>query len=160
MLPFLTITLHEPGTRKDLLGPRLNNTEVYVTLYLYIKYIQCNLCNPTPQFSYILWHRTKIYGPKVLLLTKTKPTSCTIRHIYVVPWCVRLHMFHCIYCHNITEILLKVALNTITLTSYNGHLNFRMGNNNRVGSYKVRGNRWGGVLSRFFIVTIDLYMNQ
>jgi len=25
------------------------------------------------------------------------PTSCTIRHISMVPWCVGLDMFHCIY---------------------------------------------------------------
>ena len=36
-------------------------------------YIQWNLCNPTPEFSDILWHPTKIYGPKVFLLTKIKP---------------------------------------------------------------------------------------
>jgi hypothetical protein len=32
-----------------------------------------NLCNPTPEFSDILWHLTKINGPKVFLLTKIKP---------------------------------------------------------------------------------------
>jgi hypothetical protein len=32
-----------------------------------------NLCNPTSEFSDILWHPTKIYGHKVFLLTKTKP---------------------------------------------------------------------------------------
>jgi hypothetical protein len=31
------------------------------------------LCNPTPEFSDILWHPTNIYGPKVFLLTKIKP---------------------------------------------------------------------------------------
>ena len=45
--------------------------------------IQWNLCNPTPDFSDILWHPTpdfsdilwhptKMYGPKVFLLTKIK----------------------------------------------------------------------------------------
>jgi hypothetical protein len=81
------------------------------------KYIQWNLSNPTPEFSNILWHPTKIYGPTVVLLTKIKPeysdilynpthfpgplvcrirqvlTSCTIRHISLVPWCVGLDRF-------------------------------------------------------------------
>ena len=35
--------------------------------------VQLNLCNHTPEFSDILWHPTKIYGPKVFLLTKIKP---------------------------------------------------------------------------------------
>jgi hypothetical protein len=34
------------------------------------KKIHWDLCNPTPEFSNIL---TKIYGPKVFLLTKIKP---------------------------------------------------------------------------------------
>ena len=37
------------------------------------KGIQWNLCNPTTEFSDILWHPTDIYGPKVFLLTKLKP---------------------------------------------------------------------------------------
>jgi hypothetical protein len=37
-----------------------------------IKHIQWNLCNPTPEFSDILWHPTKIYGPKAFLFTKIK----------------------------------------------------------------------------------------
>ena len=81
------------------------------------KLIQWNLCNPTTEFFDILWHPTKMYGPKVFLLTKIKagysdilynpthfpgplvcqirqvPTSCTIRHISLVPWCVRLDRF-------------------------------------------------------------------
>jgi hypothetical protein len=32
-----------------------------------------NFSNPTPEFSDILWHPTKIDGPKVFLLTKIKP---------------------------------------------------------------------------------------
>ena len=66
----------------------------------YTFYIQWNLCNLTPEFSDILWHPTKIYGSKVFLLTKIKlsiPTSCTIRHISLVPWCVELDRFHCTY---------------------------------------------------------------
>ena len=31
------------------------------------------LCNPTPEFSDILWHQTKICDPKAFLLTKIKP---------------------------------------------------------------------------------------
>ena len=31
------------------------------------------MCNPTPEFSDILWHPTKNYGPKVFLSTKIKP---------------------------------------------------------------------------------------
>jgi hypothetical protein len=34
--------------------------------------LQWNLCNPTPEFSNILWHPTKIYGSNVILLTKIK----------------------------------------------------------------------------------------
>jgi hypothetical protein len=69
------------------------------------------------------WHPTKIYGPKVFLLTKIKHeysdilynathflgplvcqirqvlTSCTIRHISLVYWCVRLDRFwHPVQC--------------------------------------------------------------
>ena len=36
-------------------------------------YIQWNLCNSTPEISDILWHPTKMYGPKVFLLIKIKP---------------------------------------------------------------------------------------
>jgi hypothetical protein len=36
-------------------------------------YMQWNLCNPTSEFSDILWHMKKIYGPKAFLLTKIKP---------------------------------------------------------------------------------------
>jgi hypothetical protein len=41
-------------------------------IYIHIKHIQWNLCNPTPEFSDILWHPTKIYGPKAFLFTKIK----------------------------------------------------------------------------------------
>ena len=40
---------------------------------LHGRHIQWNLCNPTPEFSDILWHRTKIYDSKVFMLTKIKP---------------------------------------------------------------------------------------
>ena len=87
------------------------------SLYGWKKDLQWNLCNPTPEFSDILWHSTKIYGPKVFLLIKIKPeyydilynlthfpcplvcqirqvlTSCTTRHISLVPWCVRVDRF-------------------------------------------------------------------
>jgi len=36
-------------------------------------FIQWILCNPTPEFSDILWHPTKNVGPKVFLVTRTKP---------------------------------------------------------------------------------------
>jgi hypothetical protein len=35
-------------------------------------YIQWNVGNPKPEFFDILWHPTKIYGPKVFLLVKMK----------------------------------------------------------------------------------------
>jgi hypothetical protein len=34
LLPFLTVTLHESGTRNALLGPWPNNTEVYLTPFV------------------------------------------------------------------------------------------------------------------------------
>ena len=48
---------------------------VIVFLFLVIKkiHIQWNLCNLTPEFSDILWHPKKNYGPKVFLLIKIKP---------------------------------------------------------------------------------------
>jgi len=51
-----------------------------IFVYIYID-IQWNLCNPTPEFSDILWHSTKIYGPKVFLLTKIKPKYSGILYI-------------------------------------------------------------------------------
>ena len=79
--------------------------DIYLFCFSVNWIIQWNLCNPTPEFSNILWHPTKIYGLKVFLLTKIKPersdilynsthlpgplvchirevlTSCTIRHL-------------------------------------------------------------------------------
>ena len=43
-----------------------------MTHFIYI-HVQWNLYNPTPEFSDILWHPTKIYGPKVFLLIKIRP---------------------------------------------------------------------------------------
>ena len=40
---------------------------------LCVKTYKVNLCNPTPEFSDIMWHQTNIYGPKVFMLTKIKP---------------------------------------------------------------------------------------
>ena len=34
LLPFLSVALHESGTRDALKGPRLNNTEVYLTPFI------------------------------------------------------------------------------------------------------------------------------
>jgi len=96
-----------------------------VHFWLYVRYsltfieVQWNLCNMTPEFSDILWHPTKLNGPKVFLFTKIKPeysynldnqthfpdplvflirqvlTTCTIRHISLVSWCFWLDKFHC-----------------------------------------------------------------
>jgi hypothetical protein len=60
------------------------------------KCVGWNLCNPTPEFSDILWHPTKMYDPKVFLLTNLNvsiPTSGTSRHISLVLWCVGLDRF-------------------------------------------------------------------
>ena len=75
------------------------------------KLVQWNSCNLTPEFSDILWHPTKIYDPKVFLLTEIKheySTSCTIRHIYLVPWCVGLEMFHCTCIYYISVLNIHV----------------------------------------------------
>ena len=37
LLPFLSVALHESGTRNSLLGPLLNNTEVYLTHFIRIQ---------------------------------------------------------------------------------------------------------------------------
>ena len=84
--------------------------------------IHWNFRNPTPEFSDIMWHPTKMYGLKVFLLTTIKSeysdilynlthfpgllvcrirqvlTSSTIRHISLIAWCVGLDRFHCICC--------------------------------------------------------------
>ena len=52
------------------------------------KWIQWNLCNPTPEFSVIL---QKIHGLKVFLLTKIKRENSDM-----ICWCVGLDRFHCI----------------------------------------------------------------
>ena len=40
-------------------------------IHFYYRYT-VELCNPTREFSDILWHPTKIYGPKVFLFIKIK----------------------------------------------------------------------------------------
>ena len=109
-----------------------NNTEKFIGTYRYYStnithqhwwksklrmIMQWNLYNLTPEFSDILWHLIKIYGPKVFLLIKIKPeyfdilynpthfpgpfvcqirqvlTSFTIQHISLVPLCVGLDRF-------------------------------------------------------------------
>jgi hypothetical protein len=71
-------------------------------------YVQWNFCNLTPEFSDILWHPTKIYCPKVFLLTKIKPEYSDI--LYNVthfpgPLACRMRQFpqyklkYKIYCH-------------------------------------------------------------
>ena len=59
--------------------------------------VQWKLCNPTNEFSYILWHPTKIYGPEVFLLTKIKHEYFDILYnsTYFPGPCVRLDRFHC-----------------------------------------------------------------
>jgi hypothetical protein len=97
---------------------------------LLLSTIQCNLCNPAPEFSDILWHPSKknvsdctgcqnlsnlthqgtremcrivqdvrtlcnlthLPGPLVCQIRQVL-TSCTIWHICLVPWCVRLDRF-------------------------------------------------------------------
>ena len=72
-----------------------------------VKDVQWNLCNPTPEFSDILWHPTKIYGPKVVLLTKIKPEYSDILYNPthfpgpLVCWIrqVPLYIYRCIICN-------------------------------------------------------------
>ena len=51
---------------------------IYIYIYTSKIYIHWKLCNPTPEFSDIMWHSTKVYGPKVFLLTKIKPERSDI----------------------------------------------------------------------------------
>ena len=77
---------------------RRNNTLTKLLL------VQWNLCNPTPEFSDILWHPTKMYGPKIFLWTKIKPEYfdilynpthfpgplvCRIRQVSLYIWVLR-----------------------------------------------------------------------
>ena len=80
-----------------------NNSLNYLISYSNSRliYIQWNLCNLTPGFSQQPETFDKHLWSKVfLLITKINlsiPTSCTIRHISLVPCCVGLDRFHCIY---------------------------------------------------------------
>ena len=72
------------------------NAQINACIYHSTRIIQWNLCNPTPEFSDILWHQTKIYGPKVFLLIKIKPEYSDILYNPTHlpgPWCVRLDRF-------------------------------------------------------------------
>jgi hypothetical protein len=54
--------------------------------------VQWNLCNPTPEFSDILWHLTKIYSTKVFLCQIVQDVrTCQIRHTKGPGKCVRLY---------------------------------------------------------------------
>jgi hypothetical protein len=47
---------------------------------------------------HILWNSTKMYGPKIFLLTKLKPEYSDILYNpthFMVPWYVELDKFHC-----------------------------------------------------------------
>jgi len=64
---------------------------IQVNFYWVFSHIQWNLCNPIPEFSDILWHPAKNYGPKVFLLTKIKPEYSNILYNpthFSGPWCV------------------------------------------------------------------------
>ena len=78
--------------------------------------VQWNLCNPTPEFSDILWYPTKMYGAKVFLLTKIKPEySDSLYNPTHFPWCVRLDRFHCISTVLIDCLLFNVKWTIIPL---------------------------------------------
>ena len=70
-------------------------------------YVHWNLCNSTTEFSHILWHPTKIYYPKVFLLTKIKPEYSDIlynpTHFSGPLVCritqVRLYIYNCLDDH-------------------------------------------------------------
>jgi hypothetical protein len=54
-------------------SPKIDGVSKKSFSHFWKTFIQCNLCNPTPEFSDILWHPTNIYGLKVFLITKIKP---------------------------------------------------------------------------------------
>lgn len=44
------------------------------------------------------WHPTKIYSPKVFLLSlNNTQVHFVLRHPSLVPWCVKIDRFHCIH---------------------------------------------------------------
>jgi hypothetical protein len=76
--------------------------------------VQWNLCNPTPEFTDILLHRTKIYGPKVFLLNKVKPEYCDILYNptdFPGPLVCRIRLvplyYHLSYCNQYIYCLCK-----------------------------------------------------
>ena len=90
--------------------------------------IQWNLCNPTPEFSDILWRPTKIYGAKVFLLTKIKPGYSDIQynpthfsgpllcHIRHVPLYIELGiMLH--WCRSFTSCTINGPFQVTVLSS-------------------------------------------
>ena len=78
---------------------------------------QWNLCNPTSEFSDILWHPTKIDSPKVFLSTKIKPEYSDIlynpTHFPGSLVCL-IRQFHCTI-ENIQLMLRKRTISYIDL---------------------------------------------
>ena len=67
------ITLRKPWKgRKGVCNLYIYSLQLHY-IYREKKTIQQNLYNLTPQLSDILWPLTKMYGPKVFLLTNIKP---------------------------------------------------------------------------------------
>ena len=83
----------------------------------YFLILQWNLCNPKPELSDILRHPTKIYGPKVFLLTKFRYPV----HSDSFPWCLGVSdqtgstLF--------INILLKIIIVNLFLNKFYYHLN-------------------------------------
>ena len=56
----------------NLLKIKIYIFKMSLNVLLLTRNLQRNLCNLTPKFSDILWHPTKMYSPKVFLLTEIK----------------------------------------------------------------------------------------
>ena len=75
---------------------KLVNQSMYACNRILPRYnVQWNVCNPTPEFSRHpvtsdknIWSQSRSVN-----INKT----WVIRHIFLVPWCVGLDRFHCIY---------------------------------------------------------------
>ena len=70
--PFVHHKNCTPRSSDNLIGEFLQNLHACL-----LPYLESNIkqCNPTPEFS---WHPTKIYGPKIFMLTKIKPEYSNI----------------------------------------------------------------------------------
>jgi hypothetical protein len=75
LLPFLTVALHESGTRKTLLGPWLSNTEVYFTILLVLKITQLQNKGMYSWLSLSRTRLTRISG-WVKFLSKSRTSLC------------------------------------------------------------------------------------